>query len=235
MNPTGGAIVPLLDHFHEPIYPRHGWESFHTLWAVSLLEALNRRLPSQRYLAEVQIHVGRRIEADVAEFELPSPVIVDHGNVSSVDIVFPDDIEVEVFDLRQDGKRLVAIIELISPRNKDREEARRAFVAKCAAYLQRGIGLIVVDIVTSRGGNLHHELMEFLGQPQGSVLPAETDLYAVAYHPARCKEINCLDLWPMALTVGQPLPLLPLGLLGAFFVPVDLEATYTEARQRCRL
>ena len=36
----------------------------------------------------------------------------------------------------------------------------------------------------------------------------------------------------MPLALGQPLPLLPLALRGAFFVPVDLEATYTEARQR---
>jgi hypothetical protein len=36
----------------------------------------------------------------------------------------------------------------VSPANKDRDETRRAFIAKCAAYLQRGIGLIVVDIRT---------------------------------------------------------------------------------------
>ena len=64
-----------------------------------------------------------------------------------MNIVFPDDIEVQLYDLR-DGKRLVAALELISPGNKDRAEARRAFGAKCVAYLQRGIGLVIVDIVT---------------------------------------------------------------------------------------
>jgi hypothetical protein len=243
--------MPLLDHFHAPIYPLHGWESFHARWAVALADAFNLLLP-RRYLAEVQIHIGRQVEADVAEFELPSPIIAEHENGSAggvavevqtwappiaaqtVNLVFPDDIEVEVFDLR-DGKRLVAVIELISPGNKDRDDARRAFAAKCVAYLQRGIGLIVVDIVTIRGGNLHHEVLDLLGQAEGSVLPADTELYAVAYRPAHRAGKNQLDLWPAPLALGQPLPLLPLALRGAFFVPVDLEGTYSEARQRCRL
>lgn len=243
--------MPLLDHFHAPIYPVHGWESFHARWAVALSDAFNRVLP-RRYLAEVQIHIGRNIEADVAEFELSPSIYAEEENGSdggvaiqaqtwappvatqTVDIVFPDDIEVQVFDLR-DGKSLVAAIELISPRNKDRAEARRAFAAKCVAYLQKGIGLIVVDIVTNRRSNLHHQVLELLGQAEGSVLPAETELYASAYRPAHRAGKNQLDLWPVALAVGQPLPLLPLGLRGAFFVPVDLEAAYTEARLVCRL
>jgi hypothetical protein len=244
--------MPLLDHFRRPVFPLHNWEAFHARWAVALADLLNRLLPPQRYLAEAQIHIGSHIEADVAEFELPPPVIAEHGDGSeggvavqvetwappvaaqTLDIVFPDDIEVQVFDLR-DGKRLVGAIELISPGNKDRAETRRAFAAKCVAYLQRGIGLIAVDIVTSRNGNLHHDVLEMLGQAVGSVLPADTALYASAYRPAHRGDKNQLDLWPTALALGQPLPLLPLALRGVFFVPVDLEATYTEARQRCHL
>lgn len=243
--------MPLLDHFHAPIHPIHDWESFHTRWAVALSDTFNRLLPP-RYLAEVQIHIGRNIEADVAEFELSPSIYVEEGNGSeggvavavqpwappvatqTVDIVFPDDIEVQVFDLRG-GKRLVGAIELVSPRNKDRGEACRAFAAKCVAYLQKGIGLIVVDIVTSRRGNFHHQVLDLLGQAEGSVLPAETPLYASAYRPAHRGGKNQLDLWPVALAVGQPLPLLPLGLRGAFFVPVDLETTYTETRLLSRL
>lgn len=243
--------MPLLDHFRAPIYPRHDWESFHARWAVALSDMLNGLLP-QRYLAEVQIHLGRQVEADVAEFELAPSIYGQEGNgaqggvavqvqtwaapaaVQTVDIAFPDDIEVQVFDLRE-SKRLVGVIELISPGNKDRPEARRTFAAKCVAYLQRGIGLVLVDIVTIRGGNLHQGVLELLGQAEGSVLPAATALYAAAYRPAHRGDKNQLDLWPAVLALGQPLPLLPLALRGAFFVPLDLEATYSEARQRCRL
>jgi hypothetical protein len=244
--------MPLLDHFHEPVYPLHDWTTLHSRWAGTLMDALNALLPASRYLVEVAVHVGTHIEADVAEFELSPSVYGEEINgaqggaavaiqtwappaaTQTMDLVFPDDIEVRVFDLRR-GKRLAGVIELVSPGNKDRPDARRAFAAKCVAYLQHGIGLIVVDIVTIRGGNLHHHVLELLGETEDSVLPADTELYAVAYHPARRAEKNQLDLWPVPLALGQPLPLLPLGLRGTFFVPVDLEATYSEARQRCRL
>lgn len=244
--------MPLLDHFHAPIFPFHSWTTFHSRWAGTLMDALNAVLPPARYLVEVTVNVGPHIEADIADFELSSSLVTEEVNGSqggtavavqpwapplaaqTVDIVFPDDIEVQVFDLR-DGKRLVAAIELVSPSNKDRAEARRAFAAKCVAYLQKGIGLIVVDIVSNRRSNLHHQVLDLLGQAESSVLPAETELYASAYRPSHRGGKNQLDLWPFALAVGQPLPLLPLGLRGAFFVPVDLEATYTETRLRCRL
>jgi hypothetical protein len=241
--------MPLLDHFHEPLFPLHSPESFHNRWANVIADTLDRTLPG-RFFAEVQVHLGSQIEADVAEFEeSPPPGQGANGAgggvaiqtwappaaVRTVAIDFPDDVEVQVYDLRGGGKRLAAVIELISPSNKDRPETRRAFAAKCVAYLQRGLGLILVDIVTARRGNLHQEVLTGLGQAEEAVLPPDTNLYAVAYRPARRAERNELDLWPMSLAVGQPLPLLPLALRGAFFVPVDLEATYMETRQRSRL
>jgi len=60
----------------------------------------------------------------------------------------------------RDGLTLVAVIELVSPSNKDRAEARDAFADKYSAYLQRGIGLVVVDVVTTRQANLHDRLIE---------------------------------------------------------------------------
>ncbi len=88
--------------------------------------------------------------------------------------------------------------------------------------------------MTSRTGNLHNETLTLVDQGQAA-LPAEVNLYAVAYHPARRGESNQLDLWPMPLAIGRPLPLLPLALRGAFFAAVDLEATYGDACQRSRL
>jgi hypothetical protein len=43
-------------------------------------------------------------------------------------------------------------------------------------------------------------------------------------------------LWAAALvSIGQSLPLLPLALRNSGVVPVDLDETYHEARQRSRL
>jgi hypothetical protein len=243
------TLMPLLDHFHAPLFPLRPWESFHTFWAVAIAEGLNRLLPS-RYFAAVQTHLGSRIEADVAEFEVTSPAEEDlpNGSAGSVALqtwappvatltmpaVFPDDIEVQVFDTRE-GLQLVAVVELISPANLDRPEARRAFAAKCAAYLARGVGLLSIDIVSSHHFNLHNELVELLRLPDAFAMKQEATIYAVAYRPARRRESNQVEAWPVALALGECLPVLPLALRGAHAVPVDLEATYSSARQRSRL
>jgi hypothetical protein len=63
----------------------------------------------------------------------------------------------------------------------------------------------------------------------------EATLYAVAYRPVRRQEENQIDLWPTALSIGGMLPVLPLALRGGHPVPLDLEASYEDARIRSRL
>jgi hypothetical protein len=134
-----------------------------------------------------------------------------------------------------EGKTLVGVIELVSPANKDRPDHRRAFAVNCLSYLHRGIGVLVADIVSERHSNLHHELLTLLGETSPADLPKGSFLYAVAYRPSRREESNLLDLWPEPLVLGPGLPVLPLALKGLSCVPVDLEETYTGARERCRI
>jgi hypothetical protein len=126
-------------------------------------------------------------------------------------------------------------VELVSPTNKDRPATRATFAGKCAAYLQRGVGVVVADLVTERQANLHRELMTLLGEEGPADFPEDCFLYAVAYRPVSRAGLGQLDLWAHPLALGAPLPTLPLFLRGSFVVPVDLEATYTEARQRLHL
>ena len=240
--------MPLLDHFHPPLLGRRPWEGFHGRWAAAMSDALNRSLPAE-YFAEFQVRYGTRVEVDVAtlttrEPESPGPngaatavqtrVWAPPTPVAVVPALFPDDFEVQVFS-NMTGPTLVAAIELVSPANKDRDETRRGFAAKCAAYLQRGIGLIVVDIVTSRHANLHDELAALLGHVSGFAFPTPTPLYATAYRPAHRQERNEIDLWRELLVVGGALPTLPLAVRGLGCLPIDLEATYEEARHRGRI
>jgi Protein of unknown function (DUF4058) len=245
--------MPLLDHFHPPLRPERNWESMHALWAAAIVARLNEAVLPAMYYAETQIHIGSRVEVDAATMErlMPPgvrPVRTENGPVATLEAevwapsepalvipaTFPDEIEVEVFGSLT-GLQLVAAIELVSPGNKDRTETRRAFAAKCSSYLQLGIGLVVVDVVTERLANLHDELMRLMDQPERVHFPGAVPLYAVAYRPARREAGDQIDCWPHGLEVGQPLPIVPLALRGGPTLPLDLEVTYSEARRRSRL
>jgi hypothetical protein len=152
---------------------------------------------------------------------------------AAIPAVFPDTFEVRVFHTAA-GLTLVAVIELVSPGNKDRPAERTAFAAKCASYLAQGVSLIVVDVVTNRHANLHDDLMRLMNAPDRN-FPDGVNLYAVAYRPVRRGERPEIDLWMRRLAVEAPLPTLPLRLTGDLFVPVDFEATYQEACRRRRL
>jgi hypothetical protein len=251
----GGLHVPLLDHFHPPLSQQRHWESFHGQWAGSLAHILNSGLLPPGYFAEMQVTLaGGRVEVDVPTMEqrgngasgarpdarqggvatLTAPVWAPPAPELELPAVFPDDLEVLVFGT-EGGPILVGAIELVSPRNKDRPEARRAFAVKCLAYLQQGVGLVIVDIVTSRRANLHDEMIALL--PAGApVFPGTASLYVAGYRPFRRQKDERIAVWPVALAVGQELPAMPLWLRGvAAPVRVDLEAAYTEARQRSLL
>jgi hypothetical protein len=112
--------MPLVDHFHPPIARTHSWESFHSRWAGTLADSLYQLLPDPRYLVEVQVTVGSRIEADVLEWKLEEREHQGNGAaggaavqaypapaaVRSLAFAFPDDIEVRIHDC-YDGKALI--------------------------------------------------------------------------------------------------------------------------------
>ena len=52
---------------------------------------------------------------------------------------FPTQRLIEVRDTRR-NYRVVAVIEMVSPGNKDREDYRIQFAAKCMSYLAKGLG-----------------------------------------------------------------------------------------------
>jgi hypothetical protein len=136
-----------------------------------------------------------------------------------------DEYEVRVYDARR-GRALVAAIELVSPANKDRPEKRNAFVGKCAALLQNGVAVSIIDVVTTRQFNLYAELMTFVGHPDPTMSDAGPHLYAASCRWLRREPRALLESWSEALALGRPLPKLPLWLADALVVPLDLEESY---------
>src|SRR5262249_52761728 len=129
-----------------------------------------------------------------------------------------------------------AAIELVSPSNKDRPGSRRTFAAKCAGYLKHGIGLVIVDVVTARQSNLHAELLKTLEvKGRAATWESETGLYAVAYRAVTVRKRPRVEAWPEVLTLGEPLPTLPLWLHLDLSVPLRLEQSYATTCRSLRI
>jgi hypothetical protein len=234
----------LLDHFHPPLSLRRHWQSFHNAWATYIASALNELLPPG-FFAEPNVQFG--VEIDVATFEESSGRQGNGGAeaysawqapapVQTLPFACESDVvEITVFDQRE-GPVLAGAIELVSPANKDRQEHRDAFTAKCEAVLRQGAGLVIVDIVTSRTADSHALLMERVAR---SAPDAPSSLFASAYRPVRQNGATSLDVWLELLSIGGKLPTMPLHLRatadGPFILPLDLAATYARTCREQRV
>ena len=230
----------LHDHFRPPLSQHRHWHAFHNGWAFTIAAALNEKLPP-RYFAEPNVQYG--IEIDVATFEEAPGAAGGATAVASattarwvpkaptLSVPFelaPETVEVLVY-AEQGGPVLAGAIELVSPANKDRPAHRAAFVSKCETYLHRGLGLVIVDVVTDRGTNLHRQLLERVAP--GSPAATTSSLYASAYRPVERDGHPTLDVWEEALAVRHALPDMPLWLPGELCLPVELDETY---RRTCK-
>jgi hypothetical protein len=214
------------------------------MWPARIVLQLRTLLP-KGYVAGPKIHAGSQVEIDVATFEQDAAPrlqnAADNGGVATAlwappaptlevetDVPDYDEYEVRIYDAER-GRQLVAAIELVSPANKDRPQSRNAFVGKCAALLQKGVAVSIVDGVTTRQFNLYAELLQFLGQGEPALGETPPNLYAVSCRWRPQGKRMMLEAWSHVLSPGQPLPTLPLWLTGELAVPLDLEQSYEQA------
>jgi hypothetical protein len=229
--------MPLLDHFHGVLNQERRWKGFHSYWASAIVGQLSKILPP-RYYAEPEVTIGIQLAADVGTLDTGSANGAGNGHVATLvysppkpSLVFPVDFAglehfgVQVF-VEEGGLRLVAAIELVSPANKDRPAHREAFLRKCATYLQEGVSLMIVDVVSGRSGNFHAALVHAVAPGVNMTLDDENILYAAAYRNVAANNQVSIESWAERLQVGRPLPTLPLWLDVDLAVPVDLEQTY---------
>lgn len=227
--------MPLHDHFRPPLGTRRHWHAFHNSWATYISSHLNEQLPPG-YFAEANVQFN--IEIDVAAFEeTPAAGASASWNPPAPSLTLPlaaltDIVEILLYQT-SGGPILAGAVELVSPANKDRQAHRDAFVNKCAALVQQGVGLAMVDVVTERQANLHLELLRRLSGPLASVVVS--DLYATAYRPTSRDGQLLLEVWQEELELGRPLPAVPLWLRGGLTLRLDLEATYERTCREQRL
>jgi hypothetical protein len=224
--------MPLHDWQERP-----DWDGVHRRWITELLRWLGPRLP-----VGYRAYLGSAPPLTVtAHTELPDPGgesadanATTDARAAAPGFLEPDE-EVAVTALQPDvavmvarDDELVAIVEVMSPRNKERPLVRTTCLARCLGYLLRGVNLLMVD--------LHRRPLAFsfadriaaeLQVPQPSCPPPMAVVYRVG--AAMADGGRALAMWRRQLVVGEPLPALPLPLAADVAVAVDLEATYRPA------
>lgn len=237
--------MPLRDHFRSPVNDTHSWDEVHGQWPAEIVRDLVKILPAG-FRAAPGVHLGSAFEVDVSAYDLdtrdPDAPDSDGGTAPQAapsptftveaDLADQDEYEVRVYDTER-GRRLVAAIELVSPSNKDRPEARELFVGKVGALLRQDVCVSLVDLVTARRANIYADLLTLFGGMDPHLAPTPPPLYAVTLRGRRPPKGRLqLDAWFYPMTVGQPLPTLPIWLAADLRVMLPLETSYQET---CRI
>jgi Protein of unknown function (DUF4058) len=143
--------------------PIHDWtqlepgdfHDFHQCWVVGIRNALNGGLLPRGYMAMAEQVTGRQIP-DVVTLQTRNPRD-DEGGVA-VATAPPTARVIAKFEkinyakradrivIRHGRRKVVAIIEIVSPGNKDSRNAIRTFVEKAADILNQGVNLLIVDL-----------------------------------------------------------------------------------------
>jgi hypothetical protein len=233
--------------------PIHDWtrvddgtfHDFHTSWITHLKEALNDGLLPEGYYAQSEQHAGRAI-ADILTLREPSaerivaradgPVAVAEAppRVSRKVVIRSFRRARRTIVVRRSGDhRVVAMIEIVSPGNKDGEKRVGQFVDKAVAALEKRIHLLIIDLLPPGPSNPHGmpgAISDFLGESKEWLdeeryePPAEKPLTVASYVGD-----DEIEAYVEPLAVGDRLPDMPLFLNLDWYVNVPLESTYETA------
>jgi hypothetical protein len=228
---AGGFAMPIHDWTRVRANRFH---DFHQGWTVALRNALNAgRLPPG-YFALVEQKAGGP-EPDVIALKLdpPSP---EQGPPGLAVAEAPPKVQVVTrseaanyarkanrITIRHPDGEVVAVIEVVSPGNKDSRHAVRAFARKAVALLQAGVHLLIVDLFppSPRDPQGIHKVIWDRIHDEPFELPPAKPLTLVAYEAGTA---TAAYIAPVA--VGDVLPDMPVFLRPDHYVLCPLEATY---------
>lgn len=187
------------------------WSGFHTRFIVASSAAISRVLP-KGYYADVEQHVWlggydpderhpfAEPDGYVAETEGGGSAIATlPATIPSTEVTLPKPEKkghkfVKLVD--QPGNRVVTVIEVLSPSNKEPGKDRDAYLYKRNEYLHTGTNLVEIDLL------LYAERV-----PMGKPRPPRADYYALV---SRANLFPRASVW--AFTVRDTLPNLPVPL-----------------------
>jgi hypothetical protein len=223
--------------------PIHDWtrvdaglfHDFHQDWTIELRRSLNAGLLPPGYVALTDQQVGGPIpdvltlhrEPKIARKHEPGGLAVATAPPRAR---FVDEIEEDNYARRANRIRIqhrhgqvVAIIEIVSPGNKNTRTALKTFVHKACDIIWQGIHLLIVDLFPPSERDpqgIHKAIWDELAE-RPFELPVDKPLTVVAYQAVPTKKAY---VEPVA--VGDDLPSLPIFLTEDDYVPAPLEGTY---------
>ncbi|WP_439621768.1 DUF4058 family protein [Gemmata sp.] len=222
--------------------PIHDWtrvranrfHHFHQDWTVEIARALNRGLLPENYLALAEQITGGP-EPDVVTLSLPvTPGGAEIGGLTVTER--PPAVRVRTqseavtyarkanrVTIRHPDGAVVAVIEIVSPGNKDSQHAVRSFARKAAEFLHAGIHLLIVDLFppSKRDPQGVHKLIWDRIRDEPFELPPDKPLTLAAYSAG-----TTITGYIEPIGVGEALPDMPVFLTAERYVPCPLEATY---------
>ena len=221
--------------------PIHDWtraeagdfHHFHQTWIPLLAAALNSGGLPPGFMALAEQVTGRPIP-DVVTLQSRSPM----GGVAVAPSPAPSARVIQKFErinyakradrvvIRHGRGRVVAIIEIVSPGNKESRHAIRSFVEKAADILNQGVHLVVVDLFPPSPRDpqgIHKAISDEFGDEPFDFLP-DKPLTVVSYVGG-----DLPTAYVESVGVGDRLPAIPLFLTEYDYVPCPLDATYDEA------
>lgn len=222
------------------------FHDFHVTWIPEIKRALNGGLLPEGYYALAEQHAGRAI-ADVLTLHVsparpePLPLPPATGGIAVAEappqVRRKQTVEQAALVRRRSlairhvsGHRLVALVEIVSPANKDRPQHVEEFAAKVVSALDLGVHVLLVDLFPPGRHDpqgMHGIVLQRLEQSDVAYdLPADEPLTIASYAAG-----PQVDAYLEHVAVGGTLPDMPLFLRPDRYVNVPLEATYQAAHQ----
>src|SRR5262249_29729638 len=232
-HPTEGVPMPIHDWTRVDAGLFH---HFHQDWTIELCRTLNRgRLPAG-FTALTDQQTGgpipdvltlHRVPKDSGQREPGGGLAVATAPPGAR---FVDEVEEDTYARRANRiriqhrhGRIVAVIEVVSPGNKNNRNALRAFVRKAADLIWQGIHLLVIHLFPPSERDpqgIHKAIWDELAE-RPFELPADKPLTVVAYRAVPTK-----TAYVEPVAVGDDLPALPIFLTEDEYIPAPLEETY---------
>lgn len=221
--------------------PIHDWtrvranrfHDFHQTWIGKIREALNDGILPEGYFAMREQITGGP-EPDVVTLALPSRPLDSSAGTAVLDKPpagqFVSRSEASTYSRKRDritvhhpDGDVVAIIEIVSPGNKDSKHAIRAFARKAVEFLHAGVHLLIVDLFppSKRDPQGIHKLIWDRIKDEEFSLPSGKPLTLASYSAG-----NTITGYIEPVGVGDSLPEMPIFLTADRYVSCPLEATY---------